>query len=115
MAILGDLLLAGLIFGGQPHMPPVPPVDYTYPSTDKVEIRFLNPLSVHVACGGDIVQFMTGNRQIFACAGVNKTWIIMPDPCAHTDESYARLMCHELGHTKGWPADHPNEVGFKKP
>jgi len=28
--------------------------------------------------------------------------IITPDPCAYPDQSYARLLCHELAHAKGW-------------
>lgn len=28
------------------------------------------------------------------------------NPCDHPDQSYARLLCHEVAHTKGWPADH---------
>ena len=30
----------------------------------------------------------------------------MPNPCEYTDQSYARHMCHELGHANGWTATH---------
>jgi|GEM_PF-2869744 len=34
---------------------------------------------------------------------VGPDWtIITPDPCAYPDQSYARLLCHELAHAKGW-------------
>lgn len=35
--------------------------------------------------------------------------VIMPNPCGDEflGQSFARIMCHELGHLKGWPADHP--------
>jgi len=34
---------------------------------------------------------------------------IMPNPCdlLWSHEIFARLMCHEIGHRNGWPADHP--------
>lgn len=34
-----------------------------------------------------------------------KTTIIMPNPCPERGD-YAKLMCHEIGHANGWPADH---------
>lgn len=30
----------------------------------------------------------------------------LPDPCAYPEETFARLTCHELAHSRGWPADH---------
>lgn len=112
MGLLASVI-GGLIFAGQPHMPALPPVNYTGASTKEIRIDFKNPISVHIACGGDIFEFTNQSHQIFACAGVDKDWIVMPDPCAHKDESYARLLCHELGHTKGWPGSHPDAVPFK--
>ena len=36
--------------------------------------------------------------------------IIAPNPCLYAQtESYARLLCHELGHLNGWSAMHPLE------
>ncbi len=44
-----------------------------------------------------------------ACAriGVGEVW--MPNPCSAywRGDRYADLMCHEIGHTNGWPATHP--------
>lgn len=38
-----------------------------------------------------------------ACANPRALW--MPDPCQFGG-AYADLMCHELGHVRGWPANH---------
>lgn len=32
--------------------------------------------------------------------------IIVSNPCKEKG-SYAKLLCHELAHMNGWPADHP--------
>ncbi len=42
---------------------------------------------------------------ILACA--KGSTIVMPDPCILADrEFYARIMCHEISHVRGWPATH---------
>lgn len=92
------------------HMAPLPNSDYGGLPRREVSITFKDPVAVHLLCGGELNK----NYQIFACAGVNRNWIIMPDPCRHTEESYARLLCHELGHTKGWPANHPNAIHYNE-
>lgn len=102
--------LSALVALGIGHMPPLPPSEYVNsPAKREVQVTFKSPLAVHLACGGELPS----EWQIYACAGVNKDWIIMPDPCKYKDESYARLMCHELGHTKGWPKDHPNAEAYE--
>lgn len=36
--------------------------------------------------------------------------IIVSNPCrASPQGSYGRIVCHEIGHANGWPADHPNK------
>lgn len=32
--------------------------------------------------------------------------ITVPNPCRFTKDTYALLLCHELGHANGWPGDH---------
>ena len=32
--------------------------------------------------------------------------VIMPNPCDYSTETYARMLCHELGHINGWPLTH---------
>jgi hypothetical protein len=34
--------------------------------------------------------------------------VILPNPCAYPSESYARMLCHEMGHVNGWPPTHGN-------
>lgn len=35
--------------------------------------------------------------------------IVLPNPCLLGKEDYyAQIVCHEMGHTEGWPADHPD-------
>jgi hypothetical protein len=40
--------------------------------------------------------------------------MVMPNPCSFPQtESYARMLCHELGHVNGWPSTHgdfPDDV-----
>ena len=33
--------------------------------------------------------------------------VTLPNPCTFPEtETYARMLCHELGHVNGWPATH---------
>ena len=33
--------------------------------------------------------------------------MVLPNPCSFPQtESYARMLCHELGHVNGWPSTH---------
>lgn len=35
--------------------------------------------------------------------------MVLPNPCPYAiTEPFARIACHELGHARGWPADHSN-------
>ena len=44
-------------------------------------------------------------RRMEACVIGNRA--IMRNPCSFPQsESYAAMMCHELGHVNGWPATH---------
>jgi hypothetical protein len=46
-----------------------------------------------------------------ACATGRR--LIMPNPCSFPDsDTYAHLLCHELGHANGWPPTH-GEIGDK--
>ena len=34
--------------------------------------------------------------------------MVVKNPCPRTnDDDYARLICHEIAHLRGWPGDHP--------
>jgi hypothetical protein len=91
-------------------MVPLPPVEYRQ---DKViaEIGFTTPAQVDTYCGGVKGDSLT----IYGCAYEETGRIIMPHPCTIPNESYARLLCHELGHISGWPGDHPNPEEYKVP
>lgn len=40
-------------------------------------------------------------------ACIRGTTIYLPNPCPFgPTESYARLVCHEMAHHNGWPANH---------
>lgn len=41
-----------------------------------------------------------------ACADTKL--ITITNPCAYPGESYAKRLCHELGHINRWPANHSN-------
>lgn len=32
--------------------------------------------------------------------------VYVPNPCGSVDETFAQLLCHELGHANGWPRTH---------
>lgn len=45
-----------------------------------------------------------------ACERRDLKILIVPNPClvkeASDPDSYAHLLCHEIGHTEGWDHDH---------
>lgn len=66
---------------------------------------YLPVADVRRLCGG--VETVA---TVFACSyhNTNGTWItILPNPClVARSEDYARLACHEKGHTLGWSLMH---------
>jgi hypothetical protein len=101
-------LLVALAMG---YFAPLPPLEYRVDYT-VASIGFTQEETVDIKCGGDGNPL---NGQIMACAEVNGERMIMPHPCLYEDDQYARLLCHELGHIRGWPKDHPNPVEYKAP
>lgn len=54
-------------------------------------------------CGGATHE---AGVSVEACAGGG--WINAPNPCQWPGtDTYAQLLCHEVGHVNGWPANHP--------
>ena len=45
---------------------------------------------------------------ILANACADTELITITNPCAYQGESYAKRLCHELGHINGWDAGHRN-------
>lgn len=75
-----------------------PPSEFRGDNESKVV--FTNPRSIMDMCG----------EKAIACVveiGGEKV-IYVPNPCRSRDrrDRYANVVCHELGHKNGWPADH---------
>jgi hypothetical protein len=45
---------------------------------------------------------------VLANACADTRLITITNPCAYQGESYARRLCHEIGHVNGWDAGHRN-------
>ena len=61
-------------------------------------IEFVAPERVSIRCIERGVPFLAN-----ACS--DQTLITAPNPCSFA-EPYARIMCHEMGHTNGWDTAH---------
>lgn len=86
----------------------LPPIQYRGDATATVE--FIDPEAVPALCSALGAPPLRLPRYALACTV--GTTIIMPNPCAWPNRSdYRDMLCHELGHKNGWPADHPKEDG----
>ncbi len=48
----------------------------------------------------------SGHARPFIACQAGET-IVLPMPCPYAaTETYARIVCHEIGHRSGWPASH---------
>ena len=45
---------------------------------------------------------------VLANACADRELITITNPCAYQGESYAKRLCHEMGHINGWDAGHKN-------
>lgn len=64
------------------------------------------------------VEFMAAERimprclergaAVLANACADRELITITNPCAYQGESYAKRLCHEMGHVNGWDAGHRN-------
>lgn len=97
------MLLSLLVAASLLEVAPLPPHQYRVDET-VAAIMFTTPDKVDVGCGNKDPK----HWQIFACSQIEGSRVLMPHPCLYTDDNYARLLCHELGHISGWPADHPD-------
>ena len=48
-----------------------------------------------------------GRGAPIACAEIGGDEMWVPNPCLRQQGVYDRLLCHELAHINGWPANHP--------
>ena len=67
----------------------------------QITVQFTSSENVENLCG-----MITGGRlrNVEACA--NENVMILPDPCTYPGR-YAEVVCHEIGHSHGWPSSHP--------
>lgn len=74
----------------------LPPENYR--GDNSVPVTFAKPELVQELCG------RRGVKELIACT-TDKAMIV-PNPCAYPNQSYARTLCHELGHVNLWARDH---------
>lgn len=95
------MLLKLLFLAGLTYKADLPPVHLRVNKT--VSVEFVNNANTKDNCG------VASKGRFVACASVGGIQMILPNPCLYTDDNYARMVCHELGHTNGWETDHPNK------
>ena len=76
-----------------------PPARFQANTTATVE--FLSAEAIIPRC-------LERGAMILANACADTKLITITNPCNYQGESYARRLCHELGHINSWPADHSN-------
>lgn len=45
------------------------------------------------------------NTQACAIISQSRKELVVPNPCLSSG-NYAKILCHEIGHINGWPANH---------
>ena len=66
--------------------------------TDQAGVdRVCQPLFGKPPAGAKTVACQTGRR------------VIAPNPCLYPTETYAQMLCHELGHANGWASTHGDD------
>lgn len=81
---------------------PIPRLKYRGMSKIEVPIIFVQDADSPEGCG---LYDTTG---VIACSPPNPRKIVMPNPCQYPEQDYARVLCHELGHARGWNSEHNN-------
>lgn len=76
-----------------------------------IRVEFIHPDLIAQRClersGSDQTEL---KEAIQACR--NSVMITVTNPCAEGDLGwYANLLCHEMGHANGWPANHARPKG----
>jgi len=78
-----------------------PPERFTGEATFVVEIR--EQAQIDQRCQG-LFGVPPVGMKTDACSIDGRA--IMPNPCAHPEENYARMLCHEMAHVNGWSPQH---------
>ena len=83
---------------GETVLPPV-----SRRSDVRAVVEFIAPEAVASACGGaEVAEGTWGEALGCTVMWPGRPTIIIPNPCAFPWDSYAALVCHELGHVNGW-------------
>lgn len=105
--MLLEMLVAGF-------MSVIPPVEYR--EDQKSTIVFIQNNDIRNELCYEMVGISPPPGLMYkGCASPFLNLMVVPNPCAYKEESYARHVCHELGHINGWPGDHPNQEEYKFP
>jgi hypothetical protein len=75
-----------------------PPVGYQ--GSVSAAVHFMDQAAVAAICEE------RGLSLTAACAEIGGSQIWIENPCDWPGDSYAQLLCHEIGHINGWPANH---------
>lgn len=95
VALLISLSMWALIAQAFAQMPP-----RMFRGPVQITVQFTDAQNVESLCG----MITEGRlRNVEACA--NDQVMILPDPCGYPGR-YAEVVCHEIGHARGWSADH---------
>ena len=76
-----------------------PPVRFQSDTTASVE--FMAAEAIMPRC-------IERGAMVLANACADRELITITNPCAYPSESFAKRLCHELGHINGWDAGHRN-------
>lgn len=92
----------------------IPPVEYR--GDHMATVAFISSnITRNELCTTYVQRIPPAGWEWKGCASKESNLMIVPNPCAYKEESYARHVCHELGHLNGWPGDHPNGEEYKFP
>lgn len=96
------LATAAAVAAPQPFADSAPPERFTGNVVMQLDIR--DQEGINAACH-PLYGAPPPGMQTNGCAFGST--VVLSNPCAlAATESYARLLCHELGHVNGWSADH---------
>jgi hypothetical protein len=77
-------------------------------------LRFQHPTLVRLQTANQpVIDRLCASRFGPAPAGMRTNacqiggMVVAPDPCSFPEtDTYAQILCHEIGHANGWPATH---------
>jgi len=98
------LALIGLTMTGCATMQSIEPVQMPptrFQSDTTASVEFM-------AAGRIIPRCLERGVMMPAIACADTKLITITNPCAYQGESYAKRLCHEMGHVNGWDAGHRN-------